>query len=195
MNGQTRMIAKPKNIFSLLLLIVMLLTVSAVLLWNAQNSYREFQTYQKQVMQESVNGTAKEITLFVERVRTVLHVLAESKNSDLQRLARNPDNEDLYNKISKQIAAYYPGYFYSFTIVDNNGQPIYDDFGDKIGDRCRQDLKKFATKKRKYGVYIHPGPFKAFFSKKLLGDRQYLLHRFFTVPRHITDPFTGKYSN
>ena len=160
---QSFMENEPKRSYSLVLTLVMLVIVTGVLLWEAHKSYREFEAYQQQIMQGSVNGTANEITLFVESVRTVLRVLAESQKSALSQLARSPENEQLYNKISDHISAYFPGYYYSFTIADKKGEVIYDDFGDKVGDRCRADIKKFATSGMKHGVYIHPGPFKYHF--------------------------------
>ena len=146
----------PRGYFWLLVLLSMI-SVGLALLWSAQRDYQNFKAAQHEIMQESVSGTATQITYLIENYQTALRIFADHQGPLLRKLVENPTDEANHSQLSRSLARYYPDYF-SLTIADVHGDLIYDDFGEKVGDVCRRDIKSFANNKQQTRINVHPGP-------------------------------------
>ncbi len=142
---------------SALLILVLLLMVGAVLWWNAYINIKEYRTNQADIAVQSVQSAAVEITQRIDNLKTSLRLLVKGHQELFQKLALNPEDTDSYDRIAALLEKYFPSY-YAFTIADEKGEVIYDDFEEQVGKRCRQDIKKFVSSGHKSQIYVHPGP-------------------------------------
>jgi len=107
-------------------------------------------------MEKSVTAVSIEVSFLIESLQTSLNALVERYQSELEHFAFNPDDQSQYTYVSKEIEKYYPDFF-AFTVTDSDGSPFYDDFGERVGELCRSDIRRFAQDNR-LSTYIHPGP-------------------------------------
>jgi len=143
--------------YSWLLVLLSMVSVGLALLWSAQRDYENFKAYQHEIMRESVTGTSNQIAYLIESYQTALRIFVDRQGPLLHKLLNNPTDEDTHKQLSQSLARYYPDYF-SLTIANMHGDLIYDDFGEKVGEVCRKDIKSFADNNHQTRIYIHPGP-------------------------------------
>lgn len=148
---------RSRNNHSLLIITAFLAMLGLVLWWNVTNNIQTFRAHQLEIAQQSVNGAASEITLLIEGLETSVQLLMHGHQKQLQRLAQDPDNAEVYDDLARVLGRYFPDY-YTFTIADTDGKLLYDDFGENLGRLCLSDLKSFATGAHLTNIYIHPGP-------------------------------------
>ncbi|MBI5461470.1 MAG: GGDEF domain-containing protein [Gammaproteobacteria bacterium] len=139
--------------FSLLILAM----VGAMLAWNAHVRDREFATYQQRLMESSVNGTAAELGVFIGELRRSVHLFVDTERAQLDRLAADPADEQTLEKLNAAVRKHFPEAF-AFTLADNEGNPLLDDFDGLVGEICINDMQTFATHREHSKVYIHPNP-------------------------------------
>ncbi len=141
----------------MLSLAVLMLISSAFLALYTYQEHKTFVEHQQQIGHRSATGAADSITVFLEGLGTSLDIFAEGRRKLLSQLVRNPENSEVYAQIDEILASHYSDY-YAFTLADSTGQVLYDDFGERIGDICRQDIQRFSQSSQPVGIYIHPGP-------------------------------------
>ncbi len=142
----------------LLLAPTFLLMVALFLVWNVVTKNNEFWSYQQKIAKQSVNGAANEISLTIRGLRTSLDLFARGHQDLLRQFARDPDDGgNQYMRITQLLSRYFPNY-HAFTLANVDGEVIYDDFGEKIGEACRTDIRNYVTGDHQAEVYIHPGP-------------------------------------
>jgi len=132
------------------------------MLTGAERSYEEYQEYQNDLMEQSVSGSANKIQILLDGLRTSLQMFVSDRVELLRELERNPNDDDAYQSILSPLANHFPDY-YAFTLANSKGEVLYDDFGEKIGDLCLQDIEAFAKGNRSEQIYVHPGPGKYHF--------------------------------
>lgn len=147
----------PSRTYSWWLVLLSMVSVGIALLWSAQRDYDNFKTYQREIMRQSVTGTANQITYLIESYQTALRIFVDRQSPLLHKLLDNPTDEVTRDQLSQNLAQHYPDYF-SLTIANTQGDLIYDDFGEKVGEVCRNDIKSFANNHHQTKIYIHPGP-------------------------------------
>lgn len=137
--------------------ILILAMVGAMLAWNAHVRYREFEIHQRRLMESSVNGTAAEIGVFIGELRRSVHLFADMQRALLDRLAAEPDDPRVLEELTAAVRNHFPEAF-AFTLADNTGEPLLDDFDGLVGDICVNDMRSFAKQREHSNVYIHPNP-------------------------------------
>ena len=152
MHGRTKTLSG--SILSIILLLV-ISTIFVVLF--TYKEHKGFVDHQNEIAGHSVSGATENITLFLEGLRTSLTFFVDGNRELLGQMANNPDDSDLYAHIDKLLLSHYPDY-YAFTLADSEGQILYDDFGERVGEACRIDIQEFASSQQPMDIYIHPGP-------------------------------------
>jgi diguanylate cyclase (GGDEF)-like protein len=143
--------------YPLLMVVLALLILTLVLSWQVNNREQEFVAHQQEIMERSVSGAAVEVTLLVKQLRRTLSLLADEHREMLWELSIDPDNESVFHHLYEHVLTYLPDHHW-LTIANQQGEVLYDDFGEKVGDLCRTDIRKFIDSEHNYQTYIHPGP-------------------------------------
>jgi len=133
------------------------LVIILLLLWNGNKRLKEFETYHQSISQQSSLAVSIEVKSLISNLQTGLRILATENPELIASLAEAPENEKLLSTINQKLTDYFT-YFYTVTVTDENGALFIDDFGEKVGDFCRDDIKLFAEDNPEYGISIHPGP-------------------------------------
>lgn len=70
-----------------------------------------------------------------------------------------PENTETYQKMLSIIQGAFPEAI-SYTVADEQGNALWDDMGETLGELCLTDLKKHVTQRSGNNTisYIHPGP-------------------------------------
>jgi diguanylate cyclase (GGDEF)-like protein len=150
-------VTAPQSWFVWFFPILILAMVGAMLAWNAHVRYREFESYQQRLMESAVNGTAAEIGVFIGELRRSVHLFADTEHVLLDRLAANPDGEQALEKLTAAVHDHFPEAF-AFTLANDQGEPLLDDFDGLVGEICINDMRSFATQREHSKVYLHPNP-------------------------------------
>lgn len=150
-------VTAPKQWLAWFFPILILAMVGAMLSWNAHIRYREFETYQQRLMESSVNGTAAELGVFINELRRSVHLFSDKERARIDLLSANPDDEKTHEQLDRIVRTHFPEAF-AFTLADNNGEPLLDDFDGLVGDICVNDMRTFSSQREHSKVYIHPNP-------------------------------------
>lgn len=137
--------------------VLILSMVGAMLTWNALIRYQEFSAYQQRIMDNSVNGTSAEISVFLSELRRSIHLFADKESALIDRVATNPDDSDIFEQLGTSVRKHFPESF-AYTIADKTGTPLIEDFDGLVGEVCIKDMQTFATGRSHSKVYIHPHP-------------------------------------
>jgi signal transduction histidine kinase/DNA-binding response OmpR family regulator len=136
----------------------MLMLFAAVILlaWVAQIRTNDFHTYHQSTAQHATTSVAVEIAQFVAEKKRLVELFGLQKSKLIRRFIDSPDDEQLYNELEEQVAAYFPNYS-AFTVANANGNTYFEDFDGFVGEYCKDDIKHFA-KNNSYAPRIHPNP-------------------------------------
>ena len=130
------------------------LLVGITLLWVGNNRMHETHQLHDTIAQKSVNQVADRVSQFIQDKNRLVNIFAENEIELIRRLAKSPSDDNLNQQLAARIALYFPNYF-TFTIADNNGQPLIVDFDGFVGEVCLKGLKDFANKRNPL-PRIHP---------------------------------------
>jgi signal transduction histidine kinase len=124
------------------------------LLWLNLTRYDDFQDHHKIVATQSVANISNEISRVINERTTFLENFTREYEDLIHQQIQHPQDEKITHLIDEKLKQHFPNYF-SFTIARADGTPIIDDFDNKVGELCLEDLRHFA----KYYVSkprIHP---------------------------------------
>jgi PAS domain-containing protein len=140
------------------LLVFGTLVVSALLLyWHVEDTHRRFRDNQQALMRQSTEGAARTIALVIASARRSVDLFAEKDSDIIARLAANPADEAAAMQIKRDLQLAIPEHF-AYTVGDEFGEVVLDDFEGKIGDVCMTDIREFASGLTDQDVFIHPNP-------------------------------------
>ena len=143
----------PINIFTISILIVFAL----ILIWFGQQRYSDFVNSNRSDAKIAANIAKIEIERAIHERLKLVKIYAEDHVTDFMVLAKNPEDEQLYQRLNENLKRYFGDYF-TMNIATINGDPIIDDFDGKLGGICIAEMKKFAqTKKR--SIRVHPNQY------------------------------------
>lgn len=134
--------------------IVINLLVAGILFWAGNNRMHELHTLHNGIANESVTLVADNVSLFIRDKNRLINIFAENEIDLIRQLAKSPSNDTLNQQLGARIKHYFPNYF-AFTIANNQGAPMLEDFDGFVGDVCQKDLKRFADHKHPL-PRIHP---------------------------------------
>ena len=139
------------------LVITLLLIVAAFLYINSEQRYKDFVSSQQSLMEKSTADTVQTLGVYIEQTRRIVSLFADTENDLILKLSSDPDDDLAHDKIRNRLKQSIPDYF-SFTITDDFGMPLLDDFDGEIGDVCLSDIKTFAGTEHNSELVIHPNP-------------------------------------
>lgn len=136
--------------------ITTLLLLAAIISGISYFRYTQFVYYQTEIAKASTSSLAHQISVFISEQNRQVTLFAQFNTQLLEQYIENPDDEKIENLLVSRIITRFPD-FYAFTISDNNGNLYLENFGEKIGKLCENDIKQF-SKSKSYLSQIHPGP-------------------------------------
>lgn len=142
---------------SSLALILFLVLIASVLAYHGISRYQQFHHFQTSNARIVANGVATEVGLFISEKRRQVGIFTREH---LKHIAETVSNEKTvmqnYSHLHNRAILYFPDYF-ALTILDENLQPVIDDFDGLIGELCLQDTRKVLDS-QEYNTRIHPNP-------------------------------------
>lgn len=133
------------------------LLISSILIWVSYVRIHEFEANQERIAHSSIEILAEDIGNIIDENQRLVKLFAQDDLAMIAKLAQNPDDFKLRGQLQKKIKRFFPHSF-AFTIADNQGNPLLDDFDGYVGDICIDDMRKMIAT-RKFAVRIHPNPY------------------------------------
>lgn len=145
--------------YAFLFSVVMLILVTLTLWVSGKLRLEDYRVGQRQIMHTLADSVAAETGAQVLNLERRLRLFSADNEGLLRELTANPDNDTARAQVLRQIADHFPEH-YAFTIANQRGIPILDDFDDNVSELCRRDIARFAGDQRHSNrVLIHPQPF------------------------------------
>jgi len=142
---------------SIIYLILIPIIVVMLVVWVSYHRINDFRNNEINIASTTVNSTAIEITRVIAEKNKLLDIFVKNENDYIQRVARDPENSHLKKIIETKMLYYFKDYF-AFTIADQSGKLIIDDYDGYIGEICLHDIKQYA-KTGKNSIQVHPNPY------------------------------------
>jgi hypothetical protein len=121
-----------------------------------RESNQRYLSSQEALMQHSTAGAARTIGLYIAELRRHVHLFAEEENNIIGELSRHPADEAMQEQFTDRVKRHFPDYF-TYTITDERGDVLLDDFEGKVSEMCQADIQNFAAGNEQR-VFIHPNP-------------------------------------
>ncbi len=134
---------------------LLILLVIAMLSMIANARLNAFHKYQLDIGHESTRGVEQQVVFYIAEKQRLVDLFAKEHIDSLRTLATNPDNDELHENLGKLLTRYFPKHF-AFSIANNSGEPLFEDFDGLIGELCLSDIKEFSETSGQYHPYIHP---------------------------------------
>ncbi len=134
-------------------IVLFVLLFGTALTYFSYINYSEFTSYQRGIATQSVKGTANNIAISMQSLKVSLKIFIDAHKKQLADLG----TDEKFSVLDKKLSARFDDY-YSYTVADQSGVLLYDDFEERVGPVCRKDIIKYANSKHGVHTYIHPGP-------------------------------------
>lgn len=142
---------------TLIAAIVFLLLVAATLAYNGVNRYQQYRQFQTTNAETVAIGVATEVAQFIRERQRMVALFTEEHIDTVARLLKNrDDSEEIVAYLRQRAGRFFPDMF-ALTILDAQGQPLWDDFDGLIGDLCLEDARQLLATGR-HSVRVHPNP-------------------------------------
>lgn len=125
-----------------------------IIIWSAYTRITEHHQYHEGASSITTQQTADDFSYYIQEKKRLIHLFATRKSEALWNLLQNPDNDDAYTNILKELKSYFPNAF-TFTITNHQGETSLVDFDSLMGEKCISDLHKF-IKTDSQNIRIHP---------------------------------------
>lgn len=136
-----------------------LLLMSSVVAYSLVRSHQQFLDYHEHISQLTTVRLASELGGFFSQQQQLASLMVTAHQPVFDRWVSDPDDATKRYALAEVIKKYFPDQ-YSFTLANDDGNPIWDDMGETIGEACLNDLKAHslsATLPNNSVSYIHPG--------------------------------------
>lgn len=143
--------------YPLIFAVLTVVLAAVVLSVMAQRRHDDLVAHQAETMRHSANGAAEQVGLLLSSLKLQVSLFARAHEQLLTDLYRDPENEVLDARVRAALGSYFPD-FYAYTLVGVDGEVVVDDFGERVGDLCRTDIRRFMSFDQPHQAYIHPGP-------------------------------------
>jgi len=141
---------------SIIYILLVPFIVAIVVIWLSNHQINDFKSNQVNIAISVVNSVAQETTRLIDDNKRLLNIFIENERANIKNLIAAPDSEQYKAIIEKKISHYFQEYF-TFTVVDDSGEPIIDDSMGYIGDICLSDIKTFSNTNSQ-SIHVHPNP-------------------------------------
>jgi len=123
--------------------LLLCLFVAGASAWMLHTRYSDYRYYQYQVSFESTKAVGPRITEFVKETNRLVQLYVRKHESALAQIIDDPDNSENREALVNDMKLYFPKML-TFTLADEHGEPIWEDFDGLIGDLCRSEIQAFA---------------------------------------------------
>lgn len=130
------------------LLVGLLLTAIAV---QRIDTYHD---YHKALADHSVLMASDEINRLIGEKRRLLHLFTDYEKTLIHRLITHPQETEIADKLNERVLSYFPDAI-NFTLVDDSGQPLIENFEGQVGVLCQQEIVNFSLE-HKHHPQLHP---------------------------------------
>ncbi len=127
--------------FSLYVILMMCIAV-LIIIWSAHTRITEHHQYHEDASLITTQQTADDVSYYIQEKKRLIHLFATRKSAALWNLLQNPDNDEAYTNILRELKSYFPNAF-TFTITNHKGETNLIDFDSLMGDKCINDLHNF----------------------------------------------------
>jgi len=135
--------------------VLLILLVAGMLTWIASARMLAFHQFNVDIGHESLNGVDQQVSFYISEKRRIVETFVHDHIDQIKKLASNPDNDAYHDDLVEDLAEYFPDYF-AFSLTNNQGVPLFQDFDGLISDLCLSDVKQYLSGKDNYHPYIHP---------------------------------------
>ena len=142
--------------YTTLLIVIILVLVGFFLSLYVRESNQGYLSSQEALMRHSTAGAARTISLYIGEIRRRVHLFAEEESDIIGELSRHPADEAMQEQFTDRVKRHFPDYF-AYTITDERGNVLLDDFEGKVSEMCQADIQNFAAGNEQM-VFIHPNP-------------------------------------
>lgn len=130
--------------------------ISAVLIWIGHTRIQDFESSHRNIAASTIRLVSRDIQSVLDDNKRLVSIFAQSYSAQLIELAKKPDNESLRDTIFNELKRWFPSMF-AFTISDESGNSLLDDFDGTIGTICKEDMRSLAITNQ-YTIRVHPHP-------------------------------------
>ncbi len=132
--------------------------VAAILVvWISYHRINDFRSNQIDISTSVVNSVAHETSRVVAVQNKLLNIFVENERYYIKKYVSEPDSEIFEEILTKKMKYYFPDYF-TFTVVDEFGNLIAEDYDGYIGEICLRDIKDYVKTGHQH-IQVHPNPF------------------------------------
>ena len=127
--------------------------VCVIITWFGIQRYQDYSDYHKSIAATSTQSVSVEVTRFIHEKKRLITLFVEENIDLVEKVMMVPDDDQVHETINARLKAYFPQFF-AFTISDNHGHPMFEDFDGLMGDACILDLQLFArTRQQRPDLY------------------------------------------
>jgi len=141
-----------------------ILFTTVILVVYTMQREQEFITHNNDIQLAVVQGAAYAINLQLQNKRRHVRLFVDEYADLFLHLDKHPKDETKSKAIITRLQQRFPDFF-TYTITDNQGEPILFDIDMLVGEACQSDLNNYASKMKwkhtelNNEVVIHPQPF------------------------------------
>jgi len=135
--------------------VLMILLVAGMLAWIANARLNAFHQHHLEISNESIRGVEEQVAHYVAEKKRMVKLFADEHIDIIRALASNPENDEINEQLGNLLTQYFPDRF-AFSITDNHGDPLFEDFDGLVSQLCLSDVKQFSVSGHDYHPYIHP---------------------------------------
>ena len=116
--------------------------------------YKDFISYHQSLSTTTTKNVADQVSDFIAEQKRLVDIFSKHHEKEITNIINNPDDEDAHAILAHKLKYIFPHYF-TFSISNLTGEPIFEDFDGNFSDLCVNDLQSFA----KTGIQmprVHP---------------------------------------
>lgn len=107
--------------YSTILFIFTVVMAGSLLLWHTSASHSDFINHHKEMAKYSVDGIAKELSIFIKQRKESISRFAVDEYLLIRQLANKPENRNFLRELRYEIDTHI-GSHVNFAITDNQGR-------------------------------------------------------------------------
>lgn len=134
--------------------VVIILFVGTLLGWVTYSRIMDFERSHLAIAEETTSSVNEAITRFISERRRFVSVFTATHHKIIEAIISDPDNQDNHDLLVEKLRLFFPDYF-AYSLVNQSGDPLFEDFDGLVGAQCLQDLKKF-TQSKMHLPRVHP---------------------------------------
>jgi PAS domain S-box-containing protein len=134
-----------------------LASVAGLLVVHVETAHKTFLDNQRRLAERSVDGSARLIYQYLQRLQFQSGLFAEQELRSLVQLARDPGDIGVFAEIEGRLGRFFAESL-AFSLADSKGEVVVENFDGKVDEVCRKDIRRYALDPLSQLTYIHPNP-------------------------------------